>query len=209
MDPSSRHDALSAAKLLSGDLGLISLLGLVGLLSTLRGLLLGLDGLVHLDLEAKFLGSGLHRQGDTTTLGVDLHDLDLDVLAGLDNLSRGVDVTTSHLGDMHETLDGVAKFDERTERNDLGDLAVDDGSDRVGLDELNPRILGGLLETERDALTLQIDVENLDLDLVADLDDLGGMVDMVPGKLGDVNQTVDAAQVHEGARSPRWRKRCP
>ncbi len=93
----------------------------------------------------------------------------------------------------------VAELDEGAERNDLGDLAVDDGSDRVGLDELNPRILGGLLETERDALTLQVDVENLDLDLVADLDDLGGMVDVVPGKLGDVHQAIDAAQIDERA----------
>ena len=114
-----------------------------------------------------------------------------------------------HLGDVHQALDGLAQLDEGAERNDLGDLAVDDGADRVALDELDPRILGGLLQAERDALALQIDVENLDLDLVADLDDLGGMVDVVPGQLGDVDQAVDAAQVNEGAEVDDARKRCP
>ena len=47
-------------ELLSGDLSLVGLLGLFSLLGALRGLFLGLDGLVHLDLEAKLLGSSLH-----------------------------------------------------------------------------------------------------------------------------------------------------
>ena len=108
-------------------------------------------------------------------------------------------MTHGHLGDVHQALDGLAQLDEGAERDGLGDLAVDDGADRVALDQLDPRILGGLLQTQGDALALQIDVQNLDLDLVADLDDLGRMVDVVPGQLGDVDQTVDAAQVNEGA----------
>ncbi len=104
-----------------------------------------------------------------------------------------------HLGDMDQTLDGIAKSNECTKRNDLGDLAIDDGADRVRLDELDPRILSGLLQAEADALTLEIDVENLDLNLVANLDDLGRMVDMVPRKLGDMDQTVDTAKVDKRA----------
>ena len=115
------------------------------------------------------------------------------------DLRRSVDVAAGHLGDVHQALDGVAQLDEGAEGHDLGDLAVDDGAHRVVLHQLDPRVGRGLLETEGDALTLQIDVEHLDLHLVAHLDDLGGMVDMVPGQLGDVHQAVDAAQVHEGA----------
>ena len=145
------------------------------------------------------MSSSLHGQADATTVGVDVHNLDLDVLADLDDLRRGVDVLGSHLGDVNQTLDVVAKLDEGAERNNLGDLAINDGAHGVALDELQPRILGGLLQAERDALALQVDVENLNLNLVANLDDLGRMVDMVPRQLGDVNQTVDAAQVNEGA----------
>jgi hypothetical protein len=46
---------------------------------------------------------------------------------------------------------------------------------------------------------LQVDVEDLDLDLLANLDDLGRMVDMAPRQLGDVHQAVDAAEVDESA----------
>jgi hypothetical protein len=43
-----------------------------------------------------------------------------------------------------------------------------------------------------------VDVEHLDLDRVADLDDLGRVVDVAPGELRDVHEAVDAAEVHEG-----------
>src|SRR5699024_11584390 len=35
--------------------------------------------------------------------------------------------------------------------------------------------------------------------LVAHGDDLGGMLDVLPGQLGDVHEPVHAAEVHEGA----------
>jgi hypothetical protein len=64
---------------------------------------------------------------------------------------------------------------------------------------LLPRVLLGLLETQRDALAVAVDVEHLDLDGLADLEDLGRVVDVRPGKLGDVDQAVDAVEVDEGA----------
>ena len=113
--------------------------------------------------------------------------------------SGRLDVALGHLGDVHEALDAVAQLDEHAERDELGDLALDDRADREVLDELLPRVLGGLLETERDALAVQVDVEHLHLDLVADLDDLGRVVDVAPGQLGDVHEAVDAAEVDERA----------
>ena len=83
------------------------------------------------------------------------------------------------------------------ERDELGDLALDDRADREVLDELLPRVLRGLLETERDALAVEVDVEHLHVDRVADLDDLGRVVDVAPGQLGDVHEAVDAAEVDE------------
>src|SRR5690606_13329111 len=46
---------------------------------------------------------------------------------------------------------------------------------------------------------VEVDVENLDRDLLAHLDDLVRVVDVLPGQLGDVHETVDAAEVHERA----------
>ena len=72
-----------------------------------------------------------------------------------------------------------------------------DLADLVGAGELAPRVFLRRLERQRDALAVQVDVENLDGDLLADLDDLGRVVDVLPGQLGDVHQTVDAAEVDE------------
>ena len=107
------------------DLGLGR--SLVGLLAAGR-LLLGLHRLVHVDLEAEFLGGGLHGQGDAAAIRVDLHDLHLHIVARMHDLRRGVDVAAGHLGDVHQALDGVAQLDEGAEGHDLGDLAVNDGA---------------------------------------------------------------------------------
>ncbi len=72
-----------------------------------------------------------------------------------------------------------------------------DLTDRVGAGELLPRVFLRRLERQGDALAVHVDVEDLDRDLLADLDDLGRVVDVLPGQLGDVHQTVDAAEVHE------------
>ena len=42
-------------------------------------------------------------------------------------------------------------------------------------------------------------LEHLDGDLLADLDHLGGVIDVLPGQLGDVHQAVHATQIDEGA----------
>src|SRR5206468_1819368 len=55
------------------------------------------------------------------------------------------------------------------------------------------------LQRQRDPLAVHVDVEHLDRDLLADLDDLAGVVDVLPGQLGDVHEAVDAAEVDERA----------
>ena len=61
-----------------------------------------------------------------------------------------------------------------------------------------PRVFLGGLERQGDALAVHVHVEDLDGDLVAHGDDLGRVVDVLPGQLGDVDEAVDrAAEVHE------------
>ena len=115
-----------------------------------------------------------------------------------------------HLRDVDEALDAVADLDERAEGHELGDPAVDELADPVAPGELLPRILLGGLEREADALPVEVDVEDLDGDLVADGDDRAGVVDVLPGQLGDVDEAVHAAEVDEGAevddaRHDAWR----
>ncbi len=152
-----------------------------------------------LDLEAKRLGRSAHRQRDPAPLLVDIHDLDVNLVAHVRDLVRRLDVPLRHLRDVHEAFDTVAQLHEPTEWHQLGDRALDDRIDREVLDELLPRILGGLLQAEADALAREVDVEYLHVYRVAHLDDLGRMVHMAPAELRDVHESVDAAQVDEGS----------
>src|SRR5690348_6464176 len=103
------------------------------------------------------------------------------------------------LGDVDEPLDAGQDLDEGAERADLGHLALDLIALAVRVQHLLPWIRLGLLETQGDALALAVDVEHLDLDVLADLEHLGRMVDVAPGQLADVDQPVHPVEVDEGA----------
>lgn len=54
-----------------------------------------------------------------------------------------------------------------------------------------------LLHAERDAVRFLVDADDLHLDRLADVEDLGRMVDAAPCHVGDMQQAVDAAEVDE------------
>src|SRR5690606_22515145 len=56
-----------------------------------------------------------------------------------------------------------------------------------------------LLHAEADALRFGVDADDLHLHRIADVDDFGGVVDPLVAHVGDVEQAVDAAEIHEGA----------
>src|SRR3954453_855631 len=141
----------------------------------------------------------LQGQRDAPALEVDVDDLDVDLVADVDDLLRDLYVTLGELGDVDEALDALGDPDERAERHQLGDAAGNNLTDRVGAGERLPRVFLGRLERQRDPLAVHVDVEDLDGDLLADLDDLARVVDVLPGQLGDVDQAVDATEVDEGA----------
>ena len=86
---------------------------------------------------------------------------------------------------------------KRAERDELGDPAVDQLADLVGGGELLPRILLGGLQRQADALAVEVDVEHLDGDRIADGDDGTRVVDVLPRQLADVDEAVHAAEVDE------------
>ncbi len=87
---------------------------------------------------------------------------------------------------------------EGAERHQLGDAAVHELAHLVTVGELLPRVLLGGLERQADPLLVEVDVENLHVDLVADLHDRGGVVDVLPAELGHVHEPVHPAEVDEG-----------
>ena len=141
----------------------------------------------------------LNGQGDTTTLEVDVNNLDHDIFTNVDNLVWDLNVALSQLGDVNKALDALFDANERTEWNELGDLAWHDLAHSVGAGEYAPWIFLGCLQGQRYALAVQIDVENLYGYFVANGDNLGWVINVLPRQLGNVNQAVYAAQVDECA----------
>src|SRR5207237_5700726 len=141
----------------------------------------------------------LEREGEAPAVGVHLEDPDGDPVALRDDVARVLDVMLRELGDVDEPLDARQDLDEGTEGDDLRDGALHDVALLVALQHLLPGVALRLLEAERDPLPLAIDVENLHLDRLAYLQDLGRVVDVAPGELGDVNESVHPVEVDEGA----------
>ena len=72
-------------------------------------------------------------------------------------------------------------------------------ADRILRLDALPRIVQQLLHAERDAVGLVVDLDDLDLHLLADVEHLGRVIDAPPGDVGDMQQAVDAAEVDERA----------
>src|SRR4029077_6557784 len=102
---------------------------------------------------------------------------------------------------MHHAVDAAIEPDEQTELGDVADRALDIRARRVIGGEGDPGILLGLLEPERNAAFLGIDLEHLHLDLLARRDDLAGMnVLFSPAHLRHVDQPLHAGlKLDEGA----------
>ena len=142
----------------------------------------------------------LHAERDAALVLVDLEDHDLDFLAERDHLRRrDVLVRPVHLRDVDQAFDARLDLDEGAVVGDVGDLAEQARALRVAARDAVPRIVAELLDAERDAVLLGVELEHLGVELLADLDDFARMADTAPGHVGDVEQAVDAAEVDERA----------
>src|SRR5579862_5360249 len=142
----------------------------------------------------------LEAQGDTALVGIDLQHLHVDLGARRDDLGRRhVLLDPRHLADVHEALDARLQLHEGAVVSDVGDLALELRAHGVLGADAFPGIGLQLLHAERDALRLVVDLDDLHGDGLADAQDLGRMRHAPPGDVGDVEQAVDAAQVHERA----------
>ena len=102
---------------------------------------------------------------------------------------------------MHHAVDIAVEADEQAELGLVLDLALDRGADRILVGEGFPRIGEGLLQAERDAALVGIDLEHHHFHFLGGGDDLAG-VDVLfgPAHLGDVDQPLDARlELDEGA----------
>jgi len=94
---------------------------------------------------------------------------------------------------VNHPVDALFDADENAVVGDAAHLARDLVARLVLFGEDGPGIGLELLETEADSLALRIDLENLALQLLADLENLARVLDLLrPRHLADVHQTFDA-----------------
>ena len=156
----------------------------------------------------------LEAEAQPMALGVEGDDLELQDLALVDHVARVRHALVGQLGDVDEALEALANAHEGAEVDDLGHGAVDDVADLEVGHRRVPRVRLEAADGEADPAALVVDVDDLGLDLVADVVAGLGVVDLVPRELALVDQAVDAAEVDEdaegrdrahGTRSPSGR----
>ena len=105
----------------------------------------------------------------------------------------------AHFRNMDQAFDALFELDEDAVIGDAHHAALDAGIDREFRLDIHPRVGADLLEAEGNAFFLLIELENHDLDLVANGEHLRGVIDAAPRHVGDVQQAVDPAEVDEHA----------
>ena len=100
---------------------------------------------------------------------------------------------------MHQAFDTGFQLHEGAIVGDVGDLALELHAHRILGGDAFPGIGLELLHAQADALGFVVDLDDLHGDSLAHRQDFGRVRNAAPGNVGDVQQAVHAAQVHEGA----------
>ncbi len=142
----------------------------------------------------------LQAQRDAALFGLDAEDDRVDGIALLEHVAGVANLfAPRHLGDVNEAFDAGLDFNEGTEVGKARDCAGDALADLVALGGRFPRLGLKLLQAERNLLRFRIDLEDADLDLLADGEHVLRLVDAGPRDVADVEKAVDAAEIDECA----------
>src|SRR5690606_37032126 len=102
-----------------------------------------------------------------------------------------------HFRYVHQTFNAFFQFSKAAVVGQVGDNRFDLGAFWVTTLDFDPRIFAQLLETQRYAVALAVELEHLDFDFLTNSNDLAWVLDTFPGHVGDVQQAIDAAEVNE------------
>src|SRR6185437_7640028 len=146
-----------------------------------------------------FLGL-LEAQADAALVGIHFQHRHVHFRAGSDQLGGcGVLLDPGHFADMDQAFHTRLQLHEGAIVGDVGDLALELHAHRILGGDAFPRVGLQLLHAQADALGLVVDLDDLHGDGLTHRQDFGRVGDAAPGDVGDVEQAVHAAQVHEGA----------
>ena len=100
---------------------------------------------------------------------------------------------------MDQTFNALFQFNECAVIGDVRHTAGQFRADRVFLFNAGPRIGFQLFHAQADTLRFGVETDNLNLDGLTDRQRFGRVINAFPGNVGDMQQTVNAAQVNERA----------
>src|SRR5260370_24254151 len=99
----------------------------------------------------------------------------------------------AHIADVEKAVNALFDFNEGAVVGQIADDAADHGSRRIALGDFIPRIGLNLFHPQGNLLLIPVDIEDLDVDLVADGDDFTRMIDSLrPAHFADIDQPFDS-----------------
>src|ERR1700676_1641004 len=105
----------------------------------------------------------------------------------------------AHFGCGDQAFDSLFQLDENAVVDDADNFAFYFAAGGIFFRGVDPGIWHQLLQAERDALLFLVELQNDDVQLLLRLHDVGRMLHAAPAQVGEVEQTVDAAEIGEGA----------
>src|SRR6266702_2273899 len=145
-------------------------------------------------------GNLLESQGDFTVAHVDAEDNRFNFIADVEHIGGAANpLRPGHLRHVDQTFNAGLQFDERAVFHQADNLAVNALTDRELGRYVNPGISQGLLDAERNFPFGAVEFEHFCGDLLARLENIRPLADPAPGKIGHMKQSVNAAQINEGA----------
>src|SRR5690606_19852795 len=137
---------------------------------------------------------------DTTTFFVDIQHHNFDFITQVNHFRRmNIFVGPIHFRNVDQAFNALFQLSETAVVSEVGDFRFNTGTFRVTLGDLDPRIFTELFQAQRHTIALAVEFQNLNVDLVANIDDFAWMLDTLPRHVGNVQQTIYTAQVYECA----------
>ena len=111
---------------------------------------------------------------------VDRGDLRIDDVADGQHLIGLADAAVGDLGDVDQAVHTGQHLGKRAEGHELDDGDLRHIADLEGGRELDPGVVVGILVAEGDLVVLRVEADDVDIDLVADGQHVGRLLDAAP-----------------------------
>src|SRR5208337_4544894 len=142
----------------------------------------------------------LDAQRNATVAWLDVQHHHVHFVADLRQL-RGVRglLGPGHFRNVHQAFDALFQLHEHAVVHHADDLALVLAARAVALSSIHPGIFVELLQAQRNALLALVKLQNNDVEFLFRLHHVARMPHAAPAHVGEVQQAVNAAEVHERA----------